>query len=198
MHRRYGRFNPKDFLGYWICSLFTIIFILGGILNGFYQSSIMAFAIIIPYTAIAIKFSEKFCITDSHIFVKRWCETEEIPIPSKMILIFSLTDFSLSGRRPIEKGMDILKGQYSVSIINPMPTNDALKILHSAYNVECTTATVWSRFYGNGFVYSFVCNEELLEQLTRGREYTAIVPKTLVQKLPFQIDEANIYLDNRL
>lgn len=89
----------------------------------------------------------------------------------------------------------ILKDKYAISILQKMELEDVLVRLHKKYATKYFNETIETSFYSWHFCYSFVCNQELLDKLLQNRQCLLIIPESLKEKVVFNSELDNVYID---
>lgn len=192
MYRKNGSFpwaDMKATIAFWIIvalipcyNIFHDIF-LG--LTGFLIVALHIWGIFYP-------FFERFSIKNSTICIKKLFSSYEKIVPEKSVLV--ITDhyvrFWFSGVSTQ------FIGQYAVSIIENMPIDEVLneirgkqpsQVAYSNYSIESDLK--WR------FIYSFVLNEEALDELLSCTKATVIIPESLIDKININNPSAEIYID---
>lgn len=200
-NRRYGKFRLIDYCESWIVILILLIYTaIGFILQ---QSALsvmnvilMVFALIWIWKIVSPNL-ERFSIKDDKIIVRKGKSKREISISSELCLIISYADICppLSKRISFRDNTHILNGRYAVTILKKMQIETVLERLHQVQITKYTTSTIETFFDGELYIYSFVCNHELLDQLLNGRECDLIIPESLLKKVDFELSYENIYID---
>ncbi len=197
-HWRYGKFRFRDY----ISSLFAIAFMLVLVVIGFLTSTRftlligpLAFLVIMVWS-LYIPNRERFSISGDIITTIQGRKKRGIVIPHEPTLVVSYADVCLQFAKGINCGNQthLLKGRYAVSILRNMPLETALKQLHQKYMRKYTNSTIEAVFDDYQYVYSFVCNQELLQLVTH-RSCQIIIPETLLHQLLIDSSQANIFID---
>ncbi len=198
-YKRYGNFRFADYIGSWVGIALYLIFT---ILVFFVDLSpfFAVFAVImagITALSILLPHRERFSLENGKICVKKGKKAYEIVLPERFLLVFSPIDLAppFGQRSATQNGTHILKGQYGVTILQPMPTDKALALLHRGYLREFTTCSVRACLCESQVIYSFACHEELLQKLIAHTDTQIIVPKTLNETLG--LDGNNVYIDTK-
>jgi len=92
----------------------------------------------------------------------------------------------------------ILKDKFAVSILQKMPAEDVLEILHQKlYLVQkYTTSSIRAVFDDYRYIYSFVCDQFLLDALIDSKKCLLIVPESLSKVIAFESSVENVYIDS--
>ncbi len=194
-----GNFRFADYIGSWVgialYLIFTILVFFVDLSHFFALFAVIMagftlFSILLPHR-------ESFSIENHTIHIKRGKKAHEIVLPERFLLIFSPIDLAppFGQKSATKNGTHILKGQYGVTILHPMPTDKALERLHRGYLREFTTCSIQECFGGSQIIYSFACNEELLQKLLAYSDTQIIVPKRLNETLG--LDGKNVYIDTK-
>lgn len=197
-YRRYGKFLLKDYYGGWFgISIFLLIAFTSFktgipkylVIWPIFLAVIMAWGIIEPN-------KECFSVSDNVIDIKKGRKHSQIILPQEITVIVSYADVCSALAKRVEIGNSnyMLKGRYAVSILGKIPTETVLEALHAKYVHRYTNCCV-EELLKNNFIYSCVCDQELLEKILSGKRYTLILPETLVPKLNLTRLKGNIYID---
>ena len=198
-HNRYGRFSFGDYKSAWlaitimlaaaatVCLInlphYLIIPLLG-------IAFVMAWSIYMPNR-------ERFILSGDIITIINGGTKRQFTIPHEITLVLSYAD----APTPLAKRVDVgnetfwLKDRYAVSIIRDVPLASALKRLHSSSAHRYFNSAIEKWFRPEDFLYSFVCNQSLLDQLISGRECLLIIPESLRDKISVDPRTVNEHID---
>lgn len=199
-HYRYGEFRFSDYWLSWggiivlqFFSLTTFVLDLSPLLIVFptIYTVVWLWTILAPHR-------EYFYLHKDSISVFQYKQHKTIVLPSELTVIVSYVDICppLSMRTAMGNQTHILKNKYAVSILQNVPLNTALDALHRNYVKKYTTSTIKAAFDDYHFVYSFVCNQDLLNQLICDRHCQLIVPESMLTHMSRDMFTKNLYIDN--
>ena len=89
----------------------------------------------------------------------------------------------------------ILKDKVAVSILQKMPVEVVLDVLHRNYVRKYTTSRIRTVFDDYRYIYSFVCNQSLLDALIANRKCLLILPESLSKGMTFELSADNVVID---
>lgn len=188
-YRRYGKFNVSDYLlswvavGIWLCCAIMI--------------KIFDFHWLYLCLSCVYGIATLWCIFSPHresFFINKDCivstignKKREIKLPAEIIIVVSPADICppFATRTAISKSTHILKGKYAVTLLSQITMEDVINSLHDPWIGEYTTSMMEPIFEPH-FLYSFVCNRDLLEKVIAGRKYSIIVPSALLDIIDFE------------
>lgn len=196
---RYGGFRFSDYTSAWFAMVFLFVLVIVGFLTDtpFYLliwpllfSVIMAWSIYKPNR-------ERFWISDDTITIIQGVRKQKVAIPTEATVIVSYADVCPPLARRVSYGNQtyMLKGRYAVSILHKMPLETVLGCLHRNYARKYTTSTIEFCFDEWCHVYSFVCTQELLDQLLTKGYYQLIIPESLLERVSINHNTASVYVD---
>ena len=155
----------------------------------FHQSLLL---IILPFlcslirglSIIAPRF-ESFKIEGDSIYAYTFYRSRQISIPDELVLVFSLADLCppLAVPTAIGKETHILKDKIAVNVLGHLNVYSVLEVLHRHKMRTCTMSSVKYSFDEYQFIYSFVCDKPVLEELMNNRKCHVIVPRSLVDQV---------------
>lgn len=199
-YRRYGTFHLSDYRGSWFAIAVYLALAIGNYILS--EISIFYIAILIIYAVIRLwsiisPNCERFSIDGSVITARKGKRVEKITIPAEITLVISHADISppLSVRTPHGNKTHILKDKYAISILSETRIESILKRLHESSVKKYTTSLI-ELIFGFQFVYSFVCDEELLVSMMQNRECFIIIPECFVDQIPIIKQASNVYIDS--
>ena len=199
-HKRYGKFRFSDYISGWIAILITLGLTIAGILTDIKIYLLVCPILVLISMAWSIYKlnSESFSISGDEIIITRGKKEEKIFIPLNPTLIVSYADVCPPLAKRISYGLPtyMLKGRYAISILNNMPLETAMEKLHKNYVRKYANSTVEEVFNGQLFVYSFVGNQQILDELLNNRNCQIIIPQSLLNKIPIDTQQSNVYVDN--
>lgn len=201
MYKRYGKFRIADYMASWMVICLMLIFVVACLvlkLSAAYIIVPLLYAVVIMHSILNPN-RELFEITDDAIIIKKGKKEKQIKIPNELSLIISPVDICppLSARTAVGNGTHILKGKYAVSVLMKMDMDEMVKKVHRGYIKQYTTSTIKNNFEEYNFFYSFVCNDVLLNEISRNRNVNLLVPKSMVDKISLgkQVPEMHIDFD---
>ena len=196
---RYGSFRFGDYRISWVGIVLLITF---SIVSCFFDLPLLFAFFPITYAAVWLWLilapnRERFSLHNDVITAKRGINEYIISIPSEVTLVISYTDICppLAKRKPVGNETHILKDKYSISILHKTPLDITLDCLHKNHLHKYTTSTIQTVFEGHRFVYSFVYDRPLLDTLLKGKNYSLIIPESLLEKVPITLNPAHTYID---
>lgn len=198
-YRRYGKFSFGDYKSALFAIPFMIFVGIGGLLTDFpiflsifpiLFSIIMAWSIYQPHR-------ERFSVCGDTIVIRQGQKEREVKIPSNPVLVVSYADLCPTIAKRFSSGNQtyLLKGKYAVSILQKMPLETALERLHPPHLRKYTSSKIEELFDEHYFIYSFVCNQALLDELLINRDCQLIIPKSLLEHVPIDYRRADIHID---
>ncbi len=198
-HYRYGKFQISDYIGSWCIVILYWILAFGCIIAELpfgYTCVPIIFSIIRIYSIIR-PYKEQFEIKEDIIVVKNGKKETKKTLHKEMVLIISYVDTCplFVKRTAIGNETHILKDRYAVSIIQKMPLEDIIERLHRNYVKKYTTSTIKDFFEEYNYIYSFVTDEKMLEELLFNRKCVLVIPKSLVDKVEIKATEVEVYID---
>lgn len=199
-YRRYGTFHFSDYIGSWIAIAVYLALAIGNYILSeisiFFIALLIIYAVIRLWSIISPNF-ERFSIDGSVITARKGKRVEKITIPAEITLVISHADISppLSVRTPHGNKTHILKDKYAITILSETRIESILKRLHESSVKKYTTSLI-ELIFGFQFVYSFVCDEELLVSMMQNRECFIIIPECFVDQIPIIKQASNVYIDS--
>ena len=198
-NKRFGDFRFCDYCVSWISIVVLLLFSIAClVLKLSFLFAIFPFVYaVIWLVSILIPHREQFAINNDTITTFVGKRRQTICIPSELTLIISYADICppLAVRTAYGNETHILKDKFAVSILQKMPKEKALEILHQSRVQMYTTSVIRTAFDDYHYIYSFVCNQSLLDELIANRECLLIVPETLSKKISFGSCIDNVYID---
>lgn len=200
-YRRYGKLRFGDYCSAWIGTAIIFVLIIITSVTGaplFLILYALTLAVYMLYS-IFIPNSERFSICDNVIITKKGRKKQEIAIPVELTLIVSYADLctSLAKRVSIGNQTYMLKNKCAVSILQKIPLETALEGLHPKYAWKYTNTMIEECFddYRHVYIYSFVCDQNLLDKLIGDRECLLIIPESLSDRVSVNSSNVNVYID---
>lgn len=196
---RWGKFRFGDFYIAWLAigcllsfSIASIILQLSAILSIFpiMYAVVWILKILIPHR-------ERFALGDNTIAIARGKKIRTINLPPMLTLVVSYADVCppLAIHTDIGKPTHILKGKFAVTVLRDMQLDVVLEALHRNHVQKYTTSTIQAVFNGYQFIYSFVCNQLMLEKMLVNRKCLLVVPESLAEKVSFDLQNKSVYID---
>ncbi len=188
--KRYGKFNYRDYLSAWVAMLFLWLLSFSLIYIGEFSFGIIIISLTLLWIlSIFIPYFEFFYIESGKIYVHKGLSKHNFEITNKTLII-SYTDIHF----PLEIQSYILKNKYSVSIVQQDDIALVSNMLHKNHVKKYTNNTIENNF-GNCFNYSFVCNQQILNQLLENN-VKVIIPESLIGVFNFDnIKQCKVYFD---
>ena len=198
-YRRYGEFRVGDYLGSWFGIAVLLVLAIASVLlrvSIWYVFIPIVFSIVWLVFILVPNF-ECFVLHKDSITAFLGKRRRVIAIPRKVTLVISSADICppFAIRTACGKQTHVLKNRYAVSILYEMPLEATLEVLHKNYVQEYTTSMIKAYFEEYRYIYSFVCNQELLKALMVGREGILIIPESLQGELTLNSELWKIYID---
>lgn len=198
-NQRYGKFRFSDYIASWnVVAVFLLFSIAGIALDS------PLFFIILPAVYAAIRLwaiiapqYERFILHNDFITVFVGRREQIISLPSRLTLVVSYADICppLAIRTAVGKQTHILKDKYAVSILHEMPLNVVLEGLHRNNIRRYTSSRIQVVFDDYRYIYSFVCNQTLLDELIANRNCLLVVPESLFGIISINKSTVNVYVD---
>ena len=198
-NKRLGKFRFCDYCISWISIALLLFFSVASIVL-----ELPLFVVILPSVyaiiwlgSIILPHCEQFSLSEDSITVFWGRKTKRIPLHSELTLIVSYADVCppLTIRTAVGNQTHILKDKIAVSILQKIPLETALVRLHQNYTRKYTTSTVEACFEEYIYVYSFVCNQEMLDKLLANRNCQIIIPETLLKQISINLHQINVHID---
>ena len=197
-YRRYGKFRFRDYSSTLFGVVFLFVLVVVGFLTDtqFYLLIWPLLLIIIMIWSIYSANRECLLILGDTITIMRGRKNKKVSIPSEPTLVVSYADvFPFAKHVSYGNNTYMLKGRYAISILEKMPLETVLARLHQNHTFKYTASTVELSFDESLYVYSFVGNQELLDKLMSNRNCQIIIPETLLNQIPIDLHQTNIYID---
>ena len=198
-YRRYGKFRFRDYTSAWLVIVFLFVLVVVGFLTDtqFYLLIWPLLLLMIMAWSIYKPNSERFLISGDTITIMQGRKKQKVSIPSELTLVVSYADVCppLAKRMSYGNQTYMLKGRYAISILQKIPLETALVRLHQNYTNKYTTSTVEACFEEYLHVYSFVGNQELLDELVSNKNCQIIIPETLLNQISIDLHQINAYID---
>lgn len=198
-NRRFGKFRLRDYCISWISIVLLLLF---SIASTVLELSFLFVIFPIVYAVIwlgiiLLPHREQFAINSDSITVFLGKKTQTIRLPSELTLVVSYADICppLAMRTAVGNQTHILKDKFAVSILQKMPVDVALESLHKNRVQKYTTSRIQTVFDDHRYIYSFVCNQSLLDELIANRECLLIIPESLFNVISFDPSIMNVHID---
>ena len=198
-NKRLGNFRVGDYVGSWVSIAILLLFSTACIVLNF---SWLFWVLSLVYEIfwimeLLIPHCEQFSINSDSITVFWGRKTKTIYLPEEITLIVSYADVCppLSVRTAIGNQTHVLKDKFAVSILKKMPIEVTLDTLHRDRIKKYTNSSIRNVFDGYRYIYSFVCNQFLLDTLIANRKCFVIVPESLSKVISFESNNENMYID---
>lgn len=197
MYRRYGKFRFLDYTCTWLVSVFLFVLVVVGFLTDtqFYLYIWPILFLMIMIWSIFKPNSERFCILGDTITIIQGRKIQKVFIPSEPILVVSYADVCSPLAKRVGYGNQtyMLKGRCAISILKEVPLEIALMRLHQNHTRIYTTSIVEAHI--DECIYSFVYNQEALDKLLVNRSCQVIIPETLLNEIPIDLQQNNVHID---
>lgn len=197
-YRRYGKFHFRDYYSGWFAIVFLFLIAVMSFLAETYNFLAIwpTILIVIMTWGIIEPNEECFSMSADIINVKKRKKRHQITMPRELTLVVSYADVCPSWAKRIGVGNStyMLKGKYAVSILKKIPKENVLETLHGKYAYRYTNCWIEELLKPN-FIYSFVCEQDMIEKIVSGRKCTLILPETLVDKINLNQLMCDIYID---
>lgn len=197
--KRLGKFNFTDYIGSWGA---VAIYLLCSIASFVLDLSILY--VIVPLVCATIRLTtlllphyEQFSIHDDSIEVYWGRRRKKIHLPSELTIIVAYADVCppLAIHTAFGNQTHILKGKYSVSILQEVPIKDVLEVLHQSRIQKYTASSIRTLFGGYRYIYDFVGNQFLLDTLLSQKKCLLIIPESLTKEIAVVQNAENVYID---
>ena len=197
---RYGKFKFSDYYVSFLVIVALLVFAFSSILLNlpFFYVAIPVFYAIIRLSFIIMPHLERFSIQNKSIIVSKWGKkTYTIGLPEELTIVISYVDISppLAVQNGIGNTTHTLSKRYAVSIMHKMPLETVLGELHRSYIKRHTTSTIKTIFDGYRYIYGFVCNQVLFDELIANRKCLIIIPESLLEKLSVDSGAVEMYIE---
>lgn len=198
IYKKYGKFLFKDYWLNWIIVSIFMMFGIIGIANEMPEIYCGIYILIafVKSISILLPHRERFAINEDGIVVYNGNKVKEIFFPSQFIAIISYADICTNLAKKISKVNRTynLKKRFSISFVQEISLQEALEKLHGKYTYRYTNCWVEELLKQN-FIYSFVCNQSMLEEILRNKDFTLIIPETLSNMINIKNIKGDIYVD---
>ena len=195
LHLRYGRIRITDCLSSLIVPVMCLILGIVAMALGLYTSGSIYFAasgfalltIIHPYL-------ERYSICDNVIVIKRLFASSKIDIPANTVIVITQADI----HPPFSHQSLFIKEELAISILQEMPLNEALNLLHGKHPSQhiYTNSTIENSVDEWRFVYSFIQNDTVLTQLFQRTNCCVIIPASISGKVDVESLPTEVYIDS--
>ena len=200
-YKRYGKFRFRDNSALLVGTAFCFILFVAIVYSPGSLSrcvSLIPLGIVVFFTWQIYEPHREAFLLSGNTITRTWGRKKQtILIPSEPIFIISDADMTSSFYKNVGVGNNhiILKGRYAISILQNVPLETVLEKLHERYAWKYTNVSIESDFDDSVYVYDFVGNQELLDQLLSNRSCQVIVPETLLRKNAFDFHQATVHID---
>lgn len=140
---------------------------------------------------------EQFTLQEDAIISYVLENTRIINLPSELTLIVSCADLHIPLDAPVffRPASQVVKGEYSISISQQVQPSYAINRIHNVHVDKYTTSIIRRIFEGHQFIYDFICNQHMLEQLICNRTCSLIVPKSLLNEVCIDSMDVDLIVD---
>lgn len=197
-YKRYGKIRLQNHLSTCCFSLFYILFGIGGIIIGnvLVVGTVFISVSIVNIICILIPYRESFSVNETNFCIYKNNTSIEKNIPKKMIAVVSYADIctDLAKRVTLLNQTYMIKGEWAVSILEDVEINKVIKQIHGKGAKRYTNCWI-EELLKQHFIYSFVCDQSLLEEVLSDKDYTLIIPETLSNDINTKKLKGAIYID---
>lgn len=140
---------------------------------------------------------EQFVLRSDLILVFMGRKTHTISLPAKITCVISYADVCTPLDTPasLRGALHTQRNRYAVSILQRMPPASVLEALHRTHAKRYTTIMVKNAFEPHLFIYSFVCNQSMIDILVAGRDCLFILPESLKEQVFIRQEAADVPID---
>lgn len=196
---RYGKFRFRDFLASWFAIIVFLFFSITALVLDLSVLFIVfpLLLAIVRLVVIIIPQFEKFSINTNSITVFLGKKEHVISLPEEFVLVVSNADFysPLAVRTPFGNETHILKDKIFVSIIAATDFDSVLDTIHRNPTQKYTSSIIKSFFEGYRYIYGFVCNQSLFDELIASKKCRVIIPESLAKEIVFDARLVDVYID---
>lgn len=197
-NKRYGKIKLKNHLSN---CFFDLSFLLFGMIGIAVGADLICIAIFFSFAIfdviqILLAYQEKFEVNQGTIFVYKNRKIETINLPSKVTVVISCADMctELAKRIELTSEAHMLKDDIAISLLEDISVEKVIKRLHD--NGACLYTNCSVEFELNqNFVYSFLYNQSVLEEVLQNKNYSLIIPEKLLHKIDTKKLKGDIYID---
>ncbi len=191
MLKKYGKFHVIDYTSAWFATFIFIMVVSFGICTDLHMILFVIPTVLSVYfpLSIIIPHQEKFAIHNDVITIKKITKTQRFIIPDNCIIVVAYADFCPLFVEKFQIGNQtyMLKGRYSITILQNNSLDFVLSKLHNKYANKYTTTSVENHFdTESDLIYSFVCTNEQLEFFIKARKCRVIIPESLKDKVQIE------------
>ena len=198
-NKRLGKFRFGDYYSSWVSIVILLLFSTVSMMLElpFLFVFFPSLYAIIWLGIILFPHSEQFTMNSDSISVFKGGQTKIIHLPAELTLIVSYADVCppLTIRTAFGNQTHILKDRFAVSILQKMPVEIALETLHQNRIQKYTTSSIRTVFDDHRYIYSFVCDQFLIDALIDSKKCFLIVPESLSKVIAFESSVENVYID---
>lgn len=195
---RYGKFRFSDYwiswIGIMIMTLFSVLFLIldPSIISVFPMAcaAVWLWSIVWPHC-------EQFIFSNDSITVFKGKKKFDINLPPEVTIVVSRADIAplFSVRTATREQTHVLSDKYAVSILQKMPTETVLESLHRNHLRTYSMSTIRNSFDDTRFIYSFACNQSLLNRILENRKCSMIIPQSLLEEISINTSVVDVYID---
>ena len=198
-NRRFGKFRFRDYCISWIAIASLLLFSIASIVFelSFLFVIFPAVYAVVWLGVLLVPHREQFVMSSDSITVFAGKNKQIIGLPSELTLVVSYADVCppLAMRMAVGNQTHILKDKFAISILQKMPIEAALEILHRNYVQKYTTSRIQTVFDDCNYIYSFVCTQALFDELIANRKCLLIIPESLLGAISFDPSLVNAHVD---
>lgn len=195
---RYGKFRLKNHVSDCCVNLLLVGIGIVGITigNAVISGAFFIGVSVIDVICTLIPYREKFSVNQKGLMIYKGRTIKEKIFPVKMTVVLSYADMctDLAKRVTLVNQTWMLKGEWAISLLEDVAVNKVIERLHGKWAWRYTNCWIEEKFKEH-FVYSFVCNQRMLEEVLNDKNFTLIIPETLLHKVDIQKIKGEIYID---
>ena len=192
-------FHFSDYISVWIVCIFLIaIVVFGALMNmRFYLLVATVLLIVALLWSVCKPNSECFVISSDKVTIINGKKQRSVCIPYNPIIVISYADVCSPFQKHICSGNQsyMLRGRYAITILNDIPLNSLLDLMHQSYVRKYTNSLLQSRLDEHIYIYSFVGNQELLDVFLAKEGARIIIPETLLNQISTGSKKTNVIVD---
>lgn len=198
-YKRYGQFRFYDYISAWLVIVFLFVLVVIGFLTGM-EYYLLIWPIVLLMNMIWSVYKpniECFYISNDTIVIMQGRKKKVLSIPSEPTLVISYADVCPPLAKRIGYGNQtyMLKNRCAVSILQKIDLETALEQLHQNYTYKYTNSTVENCFSDDVYVYSFVYDQSILDELISNRNCHIIIPETLLNQISIGPYQPSVHID---
>ncbi len=197
-YNRYGKFKFKYYIINWLVVIVLFVIVITNILYKAPFITIFIFLLlgIGKTVSVLLPYREKFYFDGKSITNVNGKKTNKIELPSQFVAVVSIADVCTPIAKKVSLGNRtyILKDKYAISILQENYVDNVLEQLHKKYVYRYTNCWIGYNLKDE-FIYSFVFDQELLEDFLSDKECDIIIPESLCEKVKIDKHNIKVYVD---